>query len=67
MKNNIVAAFIVALGLVTAAFVNSGRYYALVANQNTVVTVDRWTGRTDQINTSTDPFNDPVFKRHNSR
>jgi hypothetical protein len=52
MKENVFAAIILSIGVIAAAFVHAGRYYALVANGNTVVRVDRWTGETKVIVTN---------------
>lgn len=54
MKSNIVAALIIAVGLVVAAFLHSGRYYVLRVDSVTVVRVDRWTGKTQIIVTDAD-------------
>jgi hypothetical protein len=47
---NIIAASILAVGLIVAAFLHSGRYYVLVLEQGVAVRVDRWTGSTKIIN-----------------
>jgi hypothetical protein len=44
MKSNVIAAAILAAGLVLAAFLFSGRYYVLVLEEGTAIRVDRWTG-----------------------
>jgi len=51
MKLNIVAAAILALGLVVAAFIFSGRYYFLRLDQCTVARGDRLTGSVEVIQT----------------
>ena len=51
MKHNIIAATIVALGLIVAAFLYSGRYYVLALDSGVAVKVDRWTGETKIIET----------------
>jgi hypothetical protein len=49
MKQNVLAAAILAVGLVLAAFLFAGRYYVLKVDSDTVVSVDRWTGKTKII------------------
>ena len=55
MNRNIIAALILATGLIAAALLHSGRYYVLRVDGDTVVRVDRWTGETKII--ETDEFN----------
>jgi len=57
MKHNIIAAVILAAGLVLAAFVFSGRYYVLVLDEGTAIRVDRWTGEMRHCGT-TEAFGD---------
>ena len=52
MNRNIMAAIIVAAGLVAAAFLYSGRYYVLVLESGSAIRVDRWTGQTKMICTA---------------
>ena len=54
MKHNIIAAVILAVGLVLAAFVHSGRYYVVVLEEGAAVRVDRWTGKTMIIHDRTE-------------
>ena len=49
MKHNIIAAAILGICLVVAAFIYKGRYYVLIVNSGTVVRVDGWTGDTKII------------------
>jgi hypothetical protein len=49
MKHNVVAAIIVAIGLVVAAFVHTGRYYIVAVGGGKAVRVDRWTGKTKVV------------------
>lgn len=51
MKSNIIAAAILAVGLIIAAFLHTGRYYVMRVDADTVVRVDRWTGKTKVIET----------------
>lgn len=51
MKSNIIAAAILAVGLVVAAFIYKGRYYVLIVDSGTMVRVDRWTGEAKVIET----------------
>jgi hypothetical protein len=46
VNRNIVAAIIVAGGLITAAFLSSGRYVVTRLDQQTLARTDRWTGDT---------------------
>ena len=66
MKHNIIAAAILASGLVLAAFVHSGRYYAIAADKGVIARVDRWTGETKIITTNSAWWNDPAFSTQNS-
>ncbi len=45
MKHNIIAAAILALGLVVAAFLFTGRYYFIRLNECEIARGDKWTGR----------------------
>lgn len=45
MKQNVIAAAILAFGLIVAAFLFAGRYTMTRLDENTVARVDRWTGR----------------------
>jgi hypothetical protein len=47
MKHNVISAIILALGLIVAALVYSGRYYFVRLNDCTVARGDRWTGKVD--------------------
>lgn len=49
MKGNIIAATILAVGLVLAAFLYSGRYSVVVLDKGVALRVDRWTGETEII------------------
>ena len=44
MKHNIIAAIIIAVGLIVAAFLFTGRYYLVRLDEQTLARLDRWTG-----------------------
>ena len=46
MKQNIIAAALLGICLIVAAFVHTGRYYALAIGDGEAIKVDRWTGKT---------------------
>ena len=56
MNRNIIAAIIVAVGLVRAAFLLTGRYYVLRVSADTVVRLDRWTGETKVVEAKVKPW-----------
>ena len=49
MRYNIIAATILALGLVLATVAYSGRYYFVRLNECTVARGDRWTGSVEAV------------------
>jgi hypothetical protein len=49
MKSNIIAASILGICLVVAAFIFSGRYYFVRLEQCTVARGDRWTGKVEAV------------------
>jgi hypothetical protein len=44
MKHNIIAAIVLAIGLIAAALIYTGRYYAVRLDAETIARMDRWTG-----------------------
>lgn len=52
MKHNIIAAAILAVALVIAAFLHAGRYYLVAVGNGSAVRIDRWTGKTKSIDTA---------------
>ena len=44
MKNNIIAASIIAVGLIVAGFLSGGRYSAVHTRGDQFLLLDRWTG-----------------------
>ena len=51
---NIIAASILGVCLIVAAFIFSGRYYVIAVDKGVAVRVDRWTGKTETIRTNTE-------------
>ena len=49
MKYNIVAAVVLALGLIGAAFLYGGRYYFIRLDRTHIVKADRWTGKVTAV------------------
>lgn len=49
MKSNIIAAAILALGLVAAGFMIGGRYYFMRLDTEFVARGDRWTGSVEVV------------------
>lgn len=49
MKTNIIAASILAAGLIVATILHTGRYYVLAVESGVVIKVDRWTGKIKMI------------------
>jgi len=50
MKHNIIAAVILGICLIVAAFLFGGRYYFIRSDKCIVIRGDRWTGETEFIN-----------------
>lgn len=49
MNRNIIAALILAVGLIAAAFLYAGRYHFIRVDKCTVAKADRFTGKVERV------------------
>jgi len=69
MKQNIIAASIIALGLIVAGALEGGRYYVVRLDNHRIVRMNRWTGDVKIIDAAAQSEFDPfaaVFGTSNS-